>query len=117
MKDLGGIANPESSMIKMKSYVNVDQFYHRNILENGLIDRGKDEFKVIKRYNNYPWAASSVQIAHDFSKKSVNSPKLLRLKAVRQREVLRQHKVSNSLFGGHSSRNLIKGLPPIRKHS
>ncbi|OMJ67485.1 hypothetical protein SteCoe_35337 [Stentor coeruleus] len=114
---LEGIAHPNLSTIRTSSYARVDNFFEKRILEKSSSDILTNKEISKKRYNNYPWAASSIQIEHDFSKKSVNSPKYKHIIKLRNLEAQRQNNVSKNLFQGQSSRPLHIKLPPINKQN
>ena len=109
--NLGEIAHPKLSTIRTKSYMNIDEFYEKKILEKSILEASTETNTLPKRYKNYPWASSSIQIEHDFSKKSVLSPKFILMEKLRKKEAMRQHKASRNLYGGYSSRH----LPPLKK--
>jgi hypothetical protein len=115
-KSLNEIAKTELSTIRTASYMTIDQLYKNKILEKP--EETQNDRKISpKRYNNYPWNSSSFQIAHDFSKKSVSSPKFIMFQNLKRKEAFRQSRASYNLYKGSSSINLLRKLPPLNKIS
>jgi hypothetical protein len=115
-KDLEEIVQPGLSTIRTNSYMDIDLEYARNIMEKGIKETGEDKFENGKRYKNYPWAVSRIQIEHDSSRKCVYSPKYLQIQKLRKKEVDRQRNASKSLFSGYSSTRLLDvKLPPVKR--
>ncbi|OMJ74417.1 hypothetical protein SteCoe_26676 [Stentor coeruleus] len=114
---LEGIAHPILSTIRTSSYDRVDNLFEKRILEKSSSDIYADKEISKKRYNNYPWANSSIQLEHDFSRKSVNSPKYKHMIKLRNLEAQRQNKATKNLFQGQSSRPIHFKLPPINKQN
>ena len=113
--NLPEIAHPKLSTIKTKSYVNIEDFYERKILEKSTLEDKPSNAVTFRRHNDYPWAAGSFEIAHDFSKKCVYSAKYLLYSKVQKNKFLRQNVICKNLTNGLSSAKSIKKLPPLKK--
>ena len=107
------MAYPKLSTIRTNSYMNIDEFYQKKILEKSTLEVSPAKETLIKRHKNYPWSNSSIQLAHDFSIKSVNNPKYNLLEKIRQKEAQRQLKASKNLYHGFSSSRRLQKLPPL----
>ena len=120
-QDLRVLVQPKLNTIRTRSYVTIEDFFEKNILQSSV-----SEFPAasqsFQRYNNYPWTKSTVLLlAHDQEVKDIKSPRYLLNQRRLKVQSERQKKISQNLFSGNCSLNPNKKtrLPPLnlpKKH-